>query len=327
MTIWAFNKPGDEYLQFVVKSLRDGVSRFGWSYFEGADLEDLKKKSWGDMDDDEKKVWAKASFLLDIQKDDWIVHINVPRWGFCSAARVQGEYYFDKSSQNEDYRHCVPVDKSSIVEFDRNDPNVHPLVSRKLKLRGRYWRVYCEKEFFESINRLKESCISLGDEQKGLYYLKQELSEPLGDIAQIIHKTHDGKNLERFLAAVFREVPFVEDVIENGFGWGTDYGADLIVEYHSGLPVPGLEKTEKLVVQIKSYEGEHWDTSAVDQIEEAIAKYDADAGLILTTAQKTNNLQKAVDQRSEMLQKPISVLAGEDLAKFVLKYYGKVLFE
>lgn len=325
MTIWAFNQPAEEYVKFVSASVNAGISRFGWSWFDDADLNLLKNKNWDDMTDDEKDVWSKSGFLLDIVKYDWIVHINVPEWGKCTAAQVIEPYYFDKNATEEDFRHCISVDQESVIEFDRNDPNVHPLVSRKLKLRGRFWRIYCEEEFFKSIKNLKDNVVNLQDETKGTFFLKTELSGPLRDITALIHKNHDGKNLERFMSTVFKKVPFVENVIENGFGWGTDYGADLIVEYRSGLPINGLEKIEKVVIQIKSYEGEHWETNAVEQIKEAIKQYEADAGMLITTATKTEQLQEAIDKLSSEIEKPVALLAGEDVAKFVIKYYGDEL--
>ena len=161
MTIWAFNQPPEEYREFVANSVRSGISRFGWSRSSEANLELLKEKDWEDMNDNEKEFWRKTRFLLDIEKGDWIVHINVPEWGKCIAAKVIEPYYFDNESLEEDFRHCLEIDKDSIIEFDRNDPNIHPVVSRKLKLRGRFWRIYCKKEFLESLKNLKENNVHL----------------------------------------------------------------------------------------------------------------------------------------------------------------------
>jgi hypothetical protein len=327
MTIWALNQPADEYIEYVSNSVKAGVSRFGWSWFDSADLNSLKNKNWEDMSNDEKVVWSKSSFLLDIQKNDWVVHINCPEWGRCLAAKVTAPYTFDNSLSEGDFRHRIDIDTESVIEFDRNDPNVHPIVSKKLKLRGRFWRIYCEDEFFESIKNLKEGNIELHGESRGIFFLKKELSTPLKKITELIHKNHDGKNLERFIAEVFRKVPFVENVIDNGFGWGTDYGADLIVEYRSGLPVNGLEKIEKVVIQIKSYNGEHWETHAVEQIKEAINQYEADAGMLITTAIKTERIQEAIDKLSLDIEKPVALLAGEDVARFVMKYYADELLD
>lgn len=38
MAIWVFNDPGHEYCEFIKNSLQQGISRFGWSYHDTADL-------------------------------------------------------------------------------------------------------------------------------------------------------------------------------------------------------------------------------------------------------------------------------------------------
>ena len=326
MTIWAFNpSPDDATVSFVTNSIKEGISRFGWSYSDSANLILLKEKSWNDMGDSERDIWKKSNFLLEISEDDWIVHINVPTWGKCTAGKVNNPYHFDPNNKLDDFRHCIDLDIGSIIEFDRNDDNIVPIVSRSLKLRGRYWKVYCKKEFFESVENLKTNKVNTKGENRGTFFLKKHLSEPLEKITELIHKNHAGKKLEGFLAKVFRNIPTVKDVKENGVGWGTDYGADLIVEYNSGLPINGLEITEKLVVQVKSYEGEHWETNAVEQIEMAVQEFDADAGMLITTATKTERLEQAIDKLSNKSGKPIALLAGIDVARFVMKFYGDEL--
>jgi hypothetical protein len=37
-TIWAFNKPGDTFVGRVATSVKEGKSRFGWSYVPDSDL-------------------------------------------------------------------------------------------------------------------------------------------------------------------------------------------------------------------------------------------------------------------------------------------------
>jgi len=328
MTIWAFNQPAEEYLDYVTTSInKDGVSRFGWGWTDSSNLHLLKNKEWKEMNpDDEQIVWTKSGFLLDINKGDWVVHINTPCWGKCIAAKVVEPYYFDASPVKEDFRHCLKIDPNSVVEFDRNDQSVLPIVSRKLKLRGRFWRVYCEEEFHQSLENLRTGEIDLQGDTHGEYYLKRDLSSALDDITRLIHKNHSGKNLEHFLAKVFTKIPNVEKVIENGSGWGTDHGADLIVEYKSGLPIVGLEQVKRVIVQVKSYEGAHWETNAVEQIKTGIAQYGASAGMLVTTGEKTKAIQEAIDNLSTEINVPIALVAGEDVAKFVIRFYSESLF-
>ncbi len=164
-------------------------------------------------------------------------------------------------------------------------------------------------------------------ESVGIFYLKQDLAPLLKDITNTIQKTHPADKLENFIAQVLRKVPSVLSVIEHGKqkGQGTDNGADLIVTYKSGLSVSNLEREEKLVVQVKSFIGQHWETHAVEQIEDAMAKFQATTGLIITTAESTKNLEEAIEALCNKLNKPIGLIAGEEVAKFVLKYGAELI--
>jgi hypothetical protein len=115
------------------------------------------------------------------------------------------------------------------------------------------------------------------------------------------------------------------NVHENGFGRGTDNGADLIVTTKTSIANIALDQC--VVVQIKSFEGSHYDLGAIDQIKGGMKKYDAVAGIIITTAEKTEQLEKAIQEASEELRKPIDLLAGLDVAKFVLSHAPDLVFD
>lgn len=330
MAIYAFNDPNDKSKVFVGKSLTEQcVSRFGWSWFETANLHHLKKCSWEEMSDEEILVWNKTNFLFGIKKGDWIVHINVPYWGSCILAQVESEYYFDPNeTEIHDFRHCLKINPDTIIQFERNDEEIHPIISRKLKLRGRYWRIYNEKEFFESIENLKNGTkINKAGESKGIHYLKKEINPFLVEITKRIQRTHPEKNLEYLICDLMKNVPNVTEAYVNGSGWGTDYGADVIVKYNSGLGLLNLQKQETLVIQVKSYEGIHYDIHSVNQIETAIEKFGADSGLLITTANKSDELEKAIEELSNKTNKPIALMAGEDVAKFILKFENGMLLD
>ena len=165
---------------------------------------------------------------------------------------------------------------------------------------------------------------------KGNAYLIDEATEILNKLTTTIQSNNPGKELEKFLANVFRQIPGVVDVQENGFGWRTDHGADLIVRYKEGL-VSEFEEEKILIVQVKSFEGNHWDTKAVDQLKTAIEEYDdASMGIIMTTGNRTEALEKALEKLREDLkveQKHISLhlLAGNEVAQFVLQHGMNVL--
>lgn len=349
MTIWAIKAPpsnelsAEKYLQlstFLTRSVKEGVSRFGWGSIDGADLNKLKSKQFADMSNEEKFCWKKANFLSEIAVGDWVVHVNLPYWGACLAAQVTKTYTFEECNNEVlDFRHMIGIDPSSVLEFNRNDERILPIISSRLKLFPRFWRISYVGDFLKSIANLKSNDFHKEkDESVGIFHLKKDLSPFLKSLTELIQKNHPAHHLESLLATVFLQIPGVIDVRENGKlkGWGTDYGADLIVSYRTGLAIGTLEKEEKLVVQVKSYIGQHSETNAIAQIGNAIREYDANAGMLITTGESTENLEKAIEELTSQLSKseangglnrdvPISLIAGEDVAKLLLKYGGDLV--
>ena len=314
--VWAFQAPRDkdeEAKKLLYKSvMEDGKSRFGWSM---KDEHDLNREEWSEWH-------SRQMFLLDVKKGDWIVHINLPRWGECVAAKVVKPYAFDEGlncswreeeDHRKDFRHCFEIDKESIIKFGRNDEKIIPSVN--LKPRYRYHRVKKIAEFELSMRYVKED---KGPED----HLKNKIQDTiLKEISGIIHEMNKSKKLESFLAKVFKKVPGVEYVKENGSGYGTDHGADLIVRMCTELGHKHL-----VIVQAKSYEGPHRDLKAVEQVKEGISKYKGVAGMVITTGERTQELEEKVQEVSENINIRIDLLDGTDLAKFVIKYAPELLF-
>ena len=319
--VYAYNKPDDEIIPFIYDSLmKDNISRYLYSYIPNCDLNRLKNLDV--LTDDEKKCWSHARRLLDFKKGDWILHINVPTYGQVTAGRIVGEYTYQENLPDpwNDGRYTFPVE--DVFTFDRNDSRVHPYLSSRLKLQRSLWQIDCVDEFERSLKLLRGEAVQNIPEN---YHLRQETNAILEKFAERIQANNPGKRLEHLMAEIFRKIPSVTDVKENGSGWGTDYGADLIVSYRAGL-ISELEYEQTLVVQIKSYEGEHWNTKAVDQLKTAIEKFDASMGLIITTGKRTEALEKAFDELQNEIGKPIYLMADSDVAKFIMKYGMDVVF-
>lgn len=329
MTVWALKDPDeDEYKQLVVRALDRGECRFGWGYIATADLRILSQKNWQEMNDDEKLCWAKSRFFMEIEPLDWVVHVNIPSWGLCTAVQVCGEYRFDQTDECSDFGHCVPVDLSTKVVFDRNDARLHERVSKSLKPRQRYQRVHYVNEFLEGLEALKGDPLTLQEGQrKGTRFFKEELKPQLKLIAEMIHRNYPGKTLEYFFKDVFETIPGVTNVVVNGSGWGTDYGADVIVTYTSGLPIANLGMEQTLVVQVKSFGWKMYDQTAIEQVQSAIEKYHANAGLIFSTAEASEEFKKKLEDLNRESDVPVVLIAGDDVARFILKYGGDILFE
>lgn len=310
----------------IITSLKNGEGRFGWSYIETADLRELKKRvdenGWDSLSDEEKDCYQV--FLLDLKAGDYVVYINVPEWGKCTVAKITGEYQW--KYEDSDFNHRFPVDPSSVYTFDRNDASVHPALRSRLKLQGRWWRIYLKDEFSELIEVLEKGFKpSVRTREANLRFLSNEIQPFLLNITQRIHHTHPNYDFECLVAEVFKNIPGVIDVKRQG-GAG-DHGADVLVTFDGGLPIPGLEKQSVLVVQVKSYEGDHWDTRAVKDIKRAFEHYpEASMGLIISTANSiTTAVEEALDKLREESGKPVSLLVGPDVAAFLLRYGAKLL--
>ena len=181
--------------------------------------------------------------------------------------------------------------------FDRNDAIVHPQLSRKLKLRGRWWHIYGLHEEFE----LLVESLKKGEDgqprtmETSLHWFKKEIQPDLESITKKINRTYPGSDLEKPIAEIFRNVPGVKDVKEQG-GAG-ERGADLRVIFEWEVPILGIQEQRTCVVQVKSFEGEMWETKAVDQIQKAPDHWDADVGVIVSTASSGSEaLDTALDQ-------------------------------
>lgn len=324
-TIYAL-KVNDEWSDSILTSLKNGEGRFGWSYIKDADLQQLKSKietnGWDALSGDEKECYQ--SFLLEIEADDYVVYINVPEWGKCTLARTTGHYMW--RFEDDDFNHRFPVDPTSIIIFDRNDAIVHPALSSRLKLQGRYWRIYVKEEFEALVTKAKEGASGTQRTAKiNLAFLSEELKPLLEKITEKIHHTHPNYELEGLVAETLKKVPGVKEVtLQGGAG---DHGADIIITFETGLPISGFQQQKTCVVQVKSFEGEHWDTQAIADIKRAFSYYpEAEMGLIVSTASSSStSFDEELEKLREKTGKPVFLLIGQDVATFLLRFGSQIL--
>ncbi len=328
-TIYALRGAPDlHWCNVTFKSLKEGEGRFGWSYIPTANLHELeaKIKAEGKNSLSEEEQDCYQRFLLDIKKNDYVVYINLPEWGKCTLARVTSPYFWHRDGA--DFNHRFYVDTESIFVFDRNDAIVHPTLRRRLKLQGRFWRIYSLHEEFENlVETLKEGKQgSHSTLETNLHWLVQEIQPDLKSITKKIQRTHPNFDLEGLLEEIFKKVPGVQEVIRHR--GKADHGADLTVVFESGLPIPGFQQQSTCVVQVKSFIGELRDTKAVKDIRRAFGYYpEADMGLIVSTADScSEKFVTALNELEKEEGKPVSLLIGEDVAAFVLRFGGLDLF-
>ena len=325
MTIYALKvSDKEEDIGRVFESLRGGEGRFGWSYVPTADLRELRDRigasGWESLTDDERDCYAKQEFLLDLAPGDHAVYVNVPRWVQCAVGRVTGTYEW--RFEDDDFNHRFTIDPDSVKTFDRNSEIVPAALSRRLKLQGRWWRVYAETEFAELLDALNEGAPTAPrTAETNLRALAKTIRPALTEIASNIQHTHPAKDLEALMELVFRNVPGVAAVRRQQ--GRADRGADLLVDLEYGA-IPGLMETRTVAVQVKSWRGTANDTSAVDDLRRAFAHHrDTDMGLIVSTAECAGEeLERELEKLREESEKPAALLIGADLAEFVLRHSG-----
>ncbi len=327
MAIHAMKAP--EWEKEVFDTLSKGEGRFGWSYVQTADLNSLKQQveqsGWGSLSPEERDCYQ--AFLLDLKADDYVVYINVPEYGQCTLARVTGKYKWHY--HDDDFNHRFPVDPASVRQFDRNDEVVPPYLRARLKLPGRKWRINAETDFNSLLSNLSSGYKPKPySKESNLKHLNSAIRPYLSEITKGIHKSHPNFDLESPVAEVLRKIPGVLDVKPQGrSGSAGDHGADIIVTFRSGLPIPGLDQEGTLIVQVKSYADEHWDTQAVDDIRRAFKHYpEANAGLIVSTADSQSPLlEEELDKLREESGKPVVLLIGYEVAAFFLRFGANLL--
>lgn len=308
--VFAFAKVDNQNARLLVyEEIKKGKSRFG---------------TWGQEVSLREYHYGKNMFLLRIKENDWIVHVNMPSYGKCVAVKVVGEYHYDNGLQcdyGNDFNNFIPVDPNTILEFDRRDSNILPSVNLSPKRRGQ--RILQVDDFFESLDNLRNKRYSkISKLDRSLIHLRSKINKMLPEITSQIQKMNKSKEFERFLHRIFDKMQNTIS-IQNGFGWRSDNGADLIIEFEN--PIIGINVTTKLIVQAKSYIGLHYDKNSIDQIIEGIQKYNADAGLLITTADETEELEEYVRVKSDEIGKTIDVIAGSDVARFVIRYAPELL--
>ncbi|MDE2733514.1 MAG: hypothetical protein OXI72_03910 [Gemmatimonadota bacterium] len=147
-----------DWTSLISTSLQDGVGRFGWSYVETADLRQLERRiterGWDDLNDDEQCCYQE--FLLYLERDDYVIYINLPEPGKCTLARVSGPYFWEWDGEGSDFNHRFHICPNSILEFNRNDAIVPRSLYARLGLPRKYWRIYLPEQVERLVEALNE---------------------------------------------------------------------------------------------------------------------------------------------------------------------------
>lgn len=336
MKIWAMPAPissnmGEEEIKelttFIASSLKRGVSRYGW-YEEDMSKYKRTKEDIKEMIKHFKFYIARGQhlnpirFLQKVNIGDWVVHINVPKIGFCTAAQVIGKYEENDSHKLYSYnlRHTLKIDTTTLVEFNRNSPAVLPKISNQLKYRGNQWSVNDTSAFLESINNLN---IDTADEieKDRTYYLKNAITPSLESIAEKINAYYPKEDLKYLMVKVFQAMPDVSNVVLKNNIHNSNYEKDLYITYKTDGTATPLTQ----MVLINVYEKDDFEISIKEPILNAIETYNIETALVIDINNNTPNLKKNISKLSAANNKQIDLLAGVDVIRFIIKQCPELL--
>ncbi len=244
MRYFKFNAYREDWIH---RQVLNGKAHFGWSG-TGMDLSELKTRD--QLDDDEKKCWRMASFLINRIKigDRLIIQTERP---LCRVliAEVTGPYGFLGSEDDfNHYLECRAITKNYIA----SDAEFIPAwVRRDLSKRGQYYQIYDPKtvRHFDSLieQRLWESPAANRKRTPDLEKERME-SEVIEKTIDIISTRWQGKAFETFAKELFKKIPGVEVVPDSG---DSGKGWDFLINILNPLSDEYLH--ENVPVQCKNY--------------------------------------------------------------------------
>ncbi len=131
------------------------------------------------------------------------------------------------------------------------------------------------------------------------------------------------KHLLQLITETFYKIQKVQKVIPNTY---EIRGAHLFVQFKEGLPISHLQTKGVLAVQVLSYNATTQDRKNIPLIKEAMQRSKASMGMVIITANYSYKdiimIKKEIQTVKEALQKPIVLVAGRNVARFVLTFGG-----
>jgi hypothetical protein len=318
---------------FIYNSLSEGVARFGWSYEDVFDLRKMEQMSEEQMKQYESKgfamweVWGKSGWLISVKLGDYFVYINQPEYGQCTVVKITGTYRYASNNEVGDFRHSF--DCSLIGIFNRNNRIASGMPYHALRPRMRYQRIYDEKPFFELLHHLEsgqEFVTGVTENLIGVQidtFIRETTPWLLGRIKHYFAQ----KRLEDFMMEILRYRTRTGEIKDPYVfrGWGTDTGCDIRFGYYN----PMISTTERVIMQVKAYEGRADVTPAIQNLTDYLKHSRETAGqaMIVTTADEIDDARyrAAKAEFEKTFRIPIHVLYGKSLLAWIFRYGSEML--
>ena len=332
MTQYAVIRTAKDQRKLVWKELQQGRLRQGWGWQPEQDLRLIlaKKKDGQELNEDEKVAWRNKRMLSDtwngLREGDVAICPNLPEQGRWVIARIEGPYRYEEHPEHDDFRHILPVKPlrskdGTIAIVNPNDPVVDARLRGTMRTMSRMWGIDNLGDAVEEIIAAiaSDSDLSEGQtkEQRREGFLTDIRKQVADMVWERVEKVYRGAEFEHLLIPLLESV-YGDGAVEHRGGAG-EKGADLIVTTQGPL---GL--TFQTAIQVKMYDGTHYDTHPLDQLRRARKEHGVQAGVVLTTANEVSQeFQDALVNLGEELKIDIQAWTREDFVRLLLAHLGR----
>lgn len=316
---------GHRNKEWMIKELRNGRLRFGWSD-KNSNLIDISKKD--NKNENEKNIWRHCQFILNRLEENDIVIIQLerPMREFMIAKIVSKDsniYEFD--GEEEDFNSIINCELITENPVKMDSKYISKALVHDLTKRGNYYKIYDENAINE-IENIIENRLWEKEDFNTPSKLKDDIERTkdrlVKDVIGHLQNEWKSKDFEKIVTTVFNAIDGVSaENRDSGKGW------DIIVKIDNPLM---KDDPLELPVQCKNYKGEVSATRAIEDLERCIKGYGSNSAYLVILGDLTENFLEKLSSSEEKLSKQLNteikykLIGQEDFAKLYLSVIDKI---
>ena len=312
--------------EVILPSLDEGDLRQGWAYRDDLDLNIIGpivyERGRVGLNDHQKATWRRVQRFWPehwepVQAEDRILLPKVPTWGRWRVVEALGGYRFSRHPSTGDHGHILKV-KTLVEDVSSTNAAVGAGLQRTMRTQGPMWNIdYLGDEVERLLSAAAKADVTVADD--ATVRLKGVLDDTLASLMERLRRDFRSNQLEvpvhRLLVHMFDGA-----VVEKTAGAG-EHGADFLIRESDRF-----DHERTTVVQLKDYESVLSGQRPLEQIREAFDWWaPVSAAVVLSTAAREDPaFAQARDELAEELGIPVTVVLGEQLARWFLAHLEAV---
>lgn len=323
---WVVRTDVNFVAEVIVPSLDAGDLRQGWAYRDDQDINVIgrivQERGRGALNQHQKATWRRVQRFWPehwdpVKPGDRIVLPKVPGWGRWRIVQATGGYRFEPHPETGDHGHILAVE-TLVDEISSTNAAVGAGLQRTMRTQGPMWNI---DGLGDEVERLlaaaAQTDVTVADD--ATVRLRGVLEDTLAGLMERLRRDFQANQLEEPVHRLLVQM-FDAAKVEKTAGRG-EHGADFILRERDRF-----EHERTTVVQLKDYEQVLSGSRPLDQIREAHQWWaPVTAAVILSTAAREDlAFATARDELSEELGIPVTVVLGEQLARWFLAHLESV---